>query len=118
MSLPKMHWLPKDQWEAPRAVTGVDELSGKAPLSGLFSGEALAAMIVHGSLGVLFGSKAHPHLPLIFPLLRVHPHICRLLAEPLPVARQCWRRPVIPAGVRVSGMLSAASSPGRRGRAS
>ena len=41
MSLPKMHWLPKEQWGTPRAGAGSEELSGKAPLAGLFSGEAL-----------------------------------------------------------------------------
>ncbi len=73
MSLPKMHWLPKDQWEAPRAVTGVDELSGKAPLAGLFSGEALAAMIVHANLGVLFQLQSTSiSSPLLAPFDSIH----------------------------------------------
>lgn len=41
MSLPKMHWLPKDEWVAPRVGVGSEELSGEAPLAGLFSGDAL-----------------------------------------------------------------------------
>ena len=44
MSQPKMEWLPKDQWEAPRVAAGGDDLSGKAPLAGLFSGPAFAEL--------------------------------------------------------------------------
>lgn len=57
MSHPKMLWLPKDQWEAPRVVVGGGELSGKAPLAGLFSGGALAGV------GIALPRHIHP-LPL------------------------------------------------------
>ena len=100
MSLPKMHWLPKDQWQTPRDVTGVDELNGKAPLAGLFSGGVLAAEVFHASQRLPSWLQSTFNLPPYCPLDSMNAS-SRLLARPQLVARRSWHR--------ASRMLSANS---------